>query len=43
LLAKQCWKLLQHHDSLAVGIMKAHDYPISSILDVELCKRSSFA
>lgn len=38
LLAKQCSRLVQHHDSLKARIIKAKYYPRSSIPEAALCK-----
>lgn len=42
LLAKQCWRLLQHLDSLATKIIKAKYFPQSIILKAHLGKCPSF-
>jgi len=42
LLAKQCWKLIQHSQSLISQILKAKYFSNSSFLDFEIGKRPSF-
>lgn len=41
LLAKQCWRLIQNLDSLAVRMLKVKYYPNGSIVDAKLGSRPS--
>jgi hypothetical protein len=43
LLAKQCWRLLQNPNSLAIDNLKAKYYPRTNVLEDSLGKRPSFA
>ena len=36
LLAKQCWRLLKHPDSLVAQLLKAKYYPLTRVLEVHL-------
>jgi hypothetical protein len=43
LLAKQCWRLIQHLDSLTTQILKAKYFPHSSFMEYSLGNRLPFA
>jgi hypothetical protein len=42
LLAKQCWRLIEHYDSLCARVLRARYYPTGDILNCTLKKGSSF-
>ncbi|GMI84947.1 hypothetical protein HRI_002164000 [Hibiscus trionum] len=42
LLAKQCWKLIKHPDSLLARVLKARYYPSTDFLHANLCSNPSY-
>ena len=42
LLAKQVWRLVEHHDSLCARVLRSKYYPTGELLNCELKKGASF-